>query len=275
MRLAVMSYTLGRQLQSGQRFDIVAMCELARELEIDGVDMVTCYGYDPKEVRRITDDHGIKVICYTFMADLNHGDREGRQAGVDAIKSAVETAKTLGTDKLMFPAPGKEGRPRAASRANVIRGLEDAARFASDAGVYLSIENFSGADSPFVTAEDFLEARQAVPSLMLTFDSGNAFTGEDPAESFARCAEYVIHAHFKDWVETNEDDGRRMLNGKCYKPALIGEGAVDHISCIAAMKSHGYDGYVNIEYEGNEYAADDATRKAAAYLRKLFAELDG
>ena len=275
MRLSVMSYTLARQLQGDKQFDIPAMCRLARELGIDGVDMVTLYGYDPKEVRRIVDDHGIKVICHTFMADLNHPDGKGRQAGIDAIKRAVEVAKILGTDKLMFPAPGKEGLERRKSRDNITKGLAEAAHFAADAGVYLSVENFSGETSPFVTADDFLEAAHAVPTLKLTYDNGNAFTGEDPAESFARCAEYVIHAHFKDWVETHESEGRRMLNGKRYKGALIGEGEVDHKSCIAAMKAAGYDGYINIEYEGSEYAAADATRKAAAYLKNLLAELSG
>jgi len=44
---------------------------------------------------------------------------------------------------------------------------------------------------------------------------------------------------------------------------------VPHKACLAAMKKAGYKGYINIEYEGNKYPPDAATRRAAKYLRTL------
>ena len=40
----------------------------------------------------------------------------------------------------------------------------------------------------------------------------------------------------------------------------------------AAMKQAGYAGYINIEYEGNKYTPAEATRRAAATLRRLMEE---
>ena len=54
---------------------------------------------------------------------------------------------------------------------------------------------------------------------------------------------------------------------------MIGEGVLDHRSCLEAMHQAGYRGYINIEYEGNDYAPEEATRRATAYLREIMARL--
>ena len=111
-----------------------------------------------------------------------------------------------------------------------------------------------------------------IPELKLTFDNGNAFTGEDPAESFRLCAADVVHAHFKDWELCT--GGLLGLDGRSYRGALIGEGMLDQRSCLAAMKKAGYTGYINIEYEGDKYDPEEATRRAADHMNKLMAELE-
>jgi len=273
MKLSVMSYTISRQLKPGQDVDIAAMCRLAQELDLEAIDIMD-YGLSAEDVRKTLDDHGIKAACFTFGADINHAEMEARKPGVETIREGLKAAQILGAENIMVVPSPKEGVDRNVSRANFIERFREAAAYAIDAGINMSLENFSGWNSPFVTADDFLEALAEVPSLKLTYDNGNAFTGEEPAQSFTRCAEHVVFAHFKDWVETNEDEGRKALNGNYYKPALIGEGIIDHKSCLAAMKKGGYKGYINIEYEGNDYSAEDATRKICAYLRKLIAEVE-
>jgi sugar phosphate isomerase/epimerase len=267
MHLAVMTYTLARQLKDEKAFDFDAACRLAKDIGTDGMDVVTTYGQKPEDVRRILDKHGIHAACYTFFADLNHADAKGRESGVNTIREGLKAAKALGSDKIMIPTPGKAGQAREVTRRNIIAGLKEAAPSAREAGITLTIENFPGEASPFVTAADLLEAVRDVPGLKLTYDNGNAFSGEEPAASFTRCAAHVVHAHFKDWVEAK--DGNKMLNGSSYKPALIGQGVVPQAACVAAMKKAGYQGYVDIEYEGDAIPAADATRKAAVFLGGL------
>ena len=274
MKLSVMSYTLARQVKDQSKFDIPAMCRLANELQIDGIDMVTTYGQKPAELRRILDGFGVKTVCHTIMSDLNHADAAGRRAGVSAIQQGVEDAVALGTDKIMVVTPGRGDVPRDVTRRNYIAGLKEGLAFAQKAKITVTVENFPGAASPFVTAADFIEARAEIPSLRLTFDSGNTFTGEDPAESFRQCAPYVVHAHFKDWDIVQGNAGMLGLDGRRYASARIGEGVLDHRSTLAAMKKAGYKGYINIEYEGDKYKADDATRRAARYLREIIAGLN-
>ena len=269
MKLAMMSYTMSRKVKP-EDFDMVGMCKLARELDLDGVDMVSTYGRDPREIRRMLDDHGLKTVCHTISADLNQADAAGRSAGVDAVKAGLESALLLGTDKIMIVTPGRAGTQREVSRRRFMAGLQEVMPLAEKSRITVTIENFPGADSPFVISGDVLEAICAVPGLKLTYDNGNVMTGgEDPAESFRKCAAHAVHAHFKDWEVVAAPEGMLGVDGRRYRGALIGEGIMDHQSCLVAMKQAGYAGYIDIEYEGDLYLPAEATRRAVAYLRRL------
>lgn len=273
MKISVMSYTLSRRAEFKNNISeaLLKMCRLAQELKIDGIDLVTIYGHDPKIIRQLLDEHGLKTICYTFSGSaLNAESCAERTAGVDAVKTGIDTALALGTDKIMIITPGKKGVPRDISRRNYIRGLQECAGLARQAGLTMTIENFPGAACPFVISSDVLEAVREVPGLKLTYDNGNVVMGgEEPAASFRRCAEHIVHVHFKDWDLLKNGNGVEGLDGRQYAAALVGEGIIDHAACIKAMQEAGYSGYINIEYEGNKYPSDEATRKATRYLQDL------
>ena len=271
-----MSYTFSRQgWEKNGRFDLEGMCRLARELNIDGADIVTTHGLPPTEIKQVLADFGIAPVCYTFSAALNFPTPAERFAGVDQVKAGVDITVEIGAPLIMVVTPGKADIPREASRRQFIQGLREGSEFAQKAGVTMSIENFPGVASPFVTSEDVLEAIREVPGLKLTYDNGNVLTGgEDPAVSFTRCAAHAVHAHFKDWVLTDPGKGMEGLDGRRYEPALVGEGIVPHRACLEAMKKSGYKGYINIEYENNKYPPDEATRRAAKYLHGLIKEHD-
>ena len=271
MKLCMMSYTMWRQ---PEYFSMRGMLELTRKLGIEGIDYVTLNDTDPQELRKMASDLGITVAAHTFYADLNYPTAKERQAGVDQAKRGIEDAVTLGAPVGMIPTSGKGEQPREISRRQFIAGLQEVIEFATKAGITLTVENFPGAYSPFLVADDVLEAIREVPGLGLTFDNGNVLTGgEDPAVSFTRCAAHTVHAHFKDWELLPEGEGMRGLDGRWYRGALIGEGIVDHRSCLQAMKKAGYTGFINIEYEGNLYPPDEAVSKAVNYLRETMAEI--
>jgi len=254
-------------------FSLRGMLELSKELGLTGIDFVTLHDTPPAELRRMAEDYGLTIACHTFMADLNHPEAAGRRAGVDAAKRGIDAAVALGADTVMIPTAGPPEMPRAQTRRNIIAGLQEIVGFATRAGITLTVENFPGASSPFVIAADLREAQAAVPELRFTFDSGNAAQGEDPAASFTRCADAVVHAHFKDWVTTTPEDGHPGLDGRYYRAALIGQGIVAYPALLAAMHRAGYAGYIDIEYEGHALTPEQAVRQAVAYLRGQMAAL--
>ena len=133
----------------------------------------------------------------------------------------------------------------------------------------MSVENFPGKISPVVTADDFYELKAEVPELKLTFDNGNADSGEDQIESLRRCFKDVIHVHFKDWERRDDarEGWREMSDGKFYRAALIGEGAVDSRATLRELEALGYTGYINIEYESCSCRGDAAIKRVLEYLR--------
>ncbi len=254
-----------------ENHDVAELCRLTKELDMAGVDWVTTYGVDPREVRSIMDDHGLPTICYTFFADITSPDAAGRKAGIDEVKRGFDIAEILGSDKIMLPVQERHGQSREDSRRSAIESLKEIVRIGDDRGIAVTLEHFSDPKGPFVTGADINVALEQIPGLKVTFDNGNAMTGgESPEETFALNKDAIAFIHFKDWTKHEPVEGEMVwLDGKNYKPALIGEGIIDYPTLLAAMRAAGYGGYVNIEYEGNKYTPDVAIRKALDYLRSL------
>ncbi len=271
MKISMMSYTMGRG-EWGKTKDVVALCTFTRELGLEAIDWVTTHDHDPREIRRITDDFGLPAICYTFSARIQSPDAATRQAALDQVRKGLDTAGVLGADKIMIVVSGLPDVPRERARGRALEGLAGAVEMGSAAGIAVTIEHFPGVNSPFATSADMNDAIQAVPGLKITYDNGNALTsGEDPADAFRNSRDHIVHAHFKDWVPS--DEGLLGLDGRHYRGALVGEGIVDPVPCLQAMHEAGYQGYINFEYEGSEYDAAEAMRKGVPSLQALIAEV--
>ncbi|MBI3944760.1 MAG: sugar phosphate isomerase/epimerase [Armatimonadetes bacterium] len=275
MKIAMMTYTMARGRKKGEAFDVEGLCRFTRELGLEGVDWVTTYEHDPREVRRIMDDHGLRTVCYTFFCDLNFPTAAERRPGLDTFRRGIEAAVALGADKVMLPVSGKSGCTREESFRNVVQGLHEAVILAEEAGVTTTVENFPHPLSPFIVSDDVNRAIREVPQLRVTFDNGNVVTGgESAADGFRKSAPYVVHAHFKDFQSCPEGTpgAHICLDGKYRRAVLVGDGDVDQVACVQAMREHGYQGYINFEYEGSDLSPRDATIEGVRRMREWIAQ---
>lgn len=272
MKYAMMTYTMARRA-SGGKPDMKWICALTRKLGLDAMDQVTLYGYDARDLRRMADDAGVRVVCYTFFADLSHRDRAGLAAGLETVREGLEAARALGAPAVMIPIARKPEYSREEQRKRAIEGFAEAVRLGREYGIRTTTENFVQG-GPFITSSDMKELLAAVPEMAVTFDGGCVLAGgEDPCASYLAVKDRVIHAHFKDYVRVPAgESGIEGLDGNRYQAVLIGEGLVDYRSLVRTMKQAGYDGYVNIEYEGNTYPAEAAIGKALEYLKQVESE---
>lgn len=272
MQIAVMSYTLARGRASGEPFDVAGLCELTVSLGLEWVDWVTTYEHEPAFVRRIMDDHGLRTCCYTFFADLT------TPAGYDVFRAGIDAAVALGADKVMLPVAGKPDVPREETFRRYVGGLAEVLGAATAAGITVTVENFPSPNSPFITSTDVNRAVAELPELRITFDNGNVTCGgEQPGESFARSAPWVVHAHLKDWyiLPAGSEGAFRGLDGRWRRGALLGDGAVDQLATLRAMRAAGYQGCLDIEYEGRELAPREATIEGVRRVRAWLDELAG
>ena len=262
--------------EQGRNPSVSSLCDLARELKVDGLDWITMQGHDPRETRKITDGYGLKNICYTFFSDLEKPDVAARRRSMDVAKESLDVARLLGADKVMVAMGGQEGFPRQEARRYVIEAFASYVPLAQSAGITVTVEDFPTIWSPFLTSSDMNEAVAAVPGMKVTFDSGNCLIGgEQPLDMYRNCREHVVHVHFKDMVLCPKGPkSRSALDGKFYDTAeLMGEGIVGFRACLQAMEDAGCEGYVDFEYEGSKYPPFEAARKGVPYLRELYGSI--
>ena len=262
MKLCMMTYTMARQ-----GFGVKDFIKTAVDCKMEGIDWVTTYGRDPKDLRNMSNDAGLEIACHTFQAGKFLA---GENDWLDEVKQSIEDAVVLGAPVVMIPTgSNKPGMNREEFRNYWIAGLKQIAPLTDDAGLILTVENFPGEFSAFVTADDYCKAKAEIPQLKLAYDDGNAASGEDPIESFKQCADDIAHVHLKDWYmfDNDEEGCRTSLIGKYFKPALISQGDIDTAGVWQAMKEYGYKGFINIEYEGDDIKADKAMQIVVDYLR--------
>lgn len=200
----------------------------------------------PADVARARDwwvGHGIEVVA---MQALLFGRGELALFGSDADRRAlaeylggiIRLGGALGARALVFGSP-KNRRVGAMDRGaawEVAAGFfRDMAAVAREAGTVLAIEPNPpayGCDFVTTTAEA-VALVEAVdhPGFRVHLDTAALhYAGDDPAAAIPHALPRAAHVHASE-------------------PDLVplGDGAVDHAACAAALRSAGWDGWVSLE----------------------------
>ncbi len=184
--------------------------------------------------------------------------REQTPARIEATNRIVDLAHELESSVVtthigVIPADKNEERYEV-----MLSALTACGRYAKEKGVTLAIE--TGPE----TAKTLLAFLQDTDGgVGVNLDPANfvMVTGQDPVEAVELLAPYIKHTHVKDGVMLRKTDpkiiydhfatgGIEALNVADYfKEVPVGEGDVDFPAYLAALKKHGYDGYLTIERE--------------------------
>ena len=94
MKFSMMTYTMMRQ----KCYTPEDCVRVAKELGMDGIDWVTTYDRDARELRKLSDDAGLPVVAHTFFL---------RQDDMPQLESSaarhLDDAVTLGAPVVMIP----------------------------------------------------------------------------------------------------------------------------------------------------------------------------
>lgn len=152
-----------------------------------------------------------------------------------------------------------------AGLAKVVYALERVAEVAEKVGVTLALENHGGLPC---TGEEQVQIIDGIGSAALraTIDVGNYLQcGQDPVEGTRIAAPYASYIHFKDFAKDPAAANRFGL-----RATAVGEGDVDHAGCLAALAAAGYNGYVALEYEGEEDERSGVS-KSVEFMNRVMA----
>src|SRR5688572_13956500 len=215
-------------------------------LGVDGVELMHNYWEDASttHIRHVLGDAGIAIYTYMFFHDIAW-PREKRGKEIDQARRLLDRTAEVGARRTFFvPVVVKPDYSLQDQRNWLIEGLRELAEYARTLDLVMMSENIDYPPTrPLMgRAADCAAICRAVshPNFRLIYDSvAPLFNEEDPLESLAIMAEYIVHAHVKNArpVIPGEPAARVLesTNGTPYTGALLDGGVVKQPLVLKAL----------------------------------------
>lgn len=248
----------------------------ARELGADGVQIYATKGeMAPEnltpaliaEKRRVIEDNGLVVSA--LCGDLEgHGFQiaEDNVWKVEKSKRIVDLALELGS-KIVTTHIGVIPDEKNDTYKIMQAACNELAEYADSVGASFAVE--TGPEKA-VMLKEFLDSLSA-RGVKVNLDPANLVmvTGDDPIQAVYTLKDYIVHTHAKDGIKLKESD-RHEIYGffaqggigdlriwEYFTEVPLGEGNVNFLKYLAALKDIGYNGFLTIEREVGDDPAKD------------------
>jgi sugar phosphate isomerase/epimerase len=240
--------------------DIPGFIHEARRLGVDGVELLDFFWKDRDAelpaVEAALRETALPVGVYSVTNNFAQEDPAQRAAQVKKITDGVDNAVYLGARTVrVFAGDVRPGLTLEMVFAWIVAGLREAADYADDRGVTLALENHGSLAGRSHQVAEILDAVGS-PALKANPDTGNFLLVHQAShEAVAALASRAGMVHFKDFKAVPDDYAGATytsIDGVKFAGQAIGEGEVDLPDCLQSLKSAGFDGWLNIEYEAEE-----------------------
>ncbi len=260
-KISLAEWSLHRTLKSGKLTNM-EFPETARGYGIEGVEYVNQFFKDKaqdfnylKALNQRAKDNGVQnvLIMIDDEGNLADIDQKVRNRAVENHYKWVEAAKFLGCHSIRVNAAGKGTREEV--KAAAVDGLGRLSEFGQKHDINVIVENHGGLSSDgkwlsSVLSEVGMKNCGSLP------DFGN-FYEYDRYQGVTELMPYAkgVSAKTFDFDE----------NGN--------ETTIDYKRMLQIVKSSGYRGWVDIEYEGDRLSEDEGIKATKKLLEKVGGEL--
>lgn len=193
---------------------------------------------NPKEIRMVVEDHGMKVVGHTaYYLPLSSPFESIRRAAVEELKHCLEAFGKIGA-KWMNLHPGRKP-PLHDWKFTVqqnLQSLRELMPAAADWGVGLMVENIPG---EFNSVEELSELLDPMPTLGLHLDLGhsNLMVVQNTADRILdKYANRLRHVHLHD-----------NKGGAADLHLPLGTGSINIRHYIQRLRASGYDSTITLE----------------------------
>ncbi len=299
MKIGVSSYSFAQYLKDG-RLDRISILQKAADLGFEAIEY-TDLPEDKTEnrhalARQIREEAariGLELSAYVCGGSLYceydplcdsdlscgifpHGSRlpKAAQAEVDRLKGELDIASILGVKLFRYDVTRK--LPPHKSFESVLAAVTPAMRQLADygetLGIMTMIENHGYAFQDYDRIEKTFSAVDH-DNFGLLLDTGNFLCADqDNVFCTSRLAHLTRHVHVKDFLIY--DYGSDHPANGCFKTracnwllgTAAGFGHAKTAQCLSILKDAGYDGYVDIEFEGPEDCLEEL-KKGLAFIQ--------
>lgn len=281
MKIGVSSYSFLQYLRSG-KLDLISVIGKAADLGFEGIEFTDIPGDTFEERKALAGQIkeeaarcGIELTAYVVSGGLLCATREEQDAVVARILTNLDLAAVLGVK--LFRYDPMYRIPPLMSYAEAVRQIVPAMRRIADYGAGLGIMTMIENHGMIVQDYDRVEMLyDAVnhPNFSLLLDIGNFLDADaDNVMCVSRLAHLASHVHLKDFVKISygdAHDGCFTTRGCNYlKGVAVGDGDARTAQCLAILEKAGYNGYADIEYEGQEDCIEGLT-KGIRYFKSLY-----
>lgn len=280
MKIGVSSYSFSQYIHAGKmtQFDTVAKAKELGFEAIEFTDLTPPEGVSEsdfaKKIKDEADKTGIEISASVICANLAQPTEEKLQAEIKRLKNKLDIAAILGAKFFRhdvmymyddFPSFG-------AALPTIAKGVRAVTEYAETLGIKTMTENHGHICQDPDRLEQLTDA-VAHPNFGILADMGNFLCADvTPELAVSRLANRVFFVHAKDfkvidfYEKSSEGFTTRAQNRLVGMP--VGKGAVKVEQCLAILKQAGFDGNIDIEFEG----ADDCIKSlkfGLNYLKNL------
>lgn len=205
------------------------------------------------------------------------GDPSKRAEQVAVIHKGVDQAVVFGANVVrVFSGHGADSIEALIEES--VNGLAEACAYAHANNVKLALENHGlqiGRGSQVAEIIERVRQKTGTDTLGSNPDTGNfLLCGDTSSQGTQAVAKYACMCHFKDFEPAPEGASGHVYeaaDGTKFRGTAIGEGSADLKGAIHALKTAGFSGWVNIEYEAEEDPFTGVPRSVTA-ARALLAD---
>lgn len=271
MKIGVSSYSYSQYLRSG-KLDYISVIGKAAEMGFEAIEFSGLPGetYEERtalahQVKAEAARIGIEISAFLSSGALLKDSAEEQQAEVDRLKGELDIAAILGVKLFRYDVISRLPLHRSFESvvAAVVPAMRQIADYGQSLGIMTMIENHGHAFQDYDRIEYIYHAVNH-PNFGLLIDIGNFLCADqDNVNAVSRLAHLARHVHLKDFSMT--DYYSEAPKDKCFrtracnylKGTAVGFGDARSAQCLAILKNVGYDGFVDIEFEGPEDCVEE------------------
>lgn len=266
MKIGVSSYSFSQYLKSG-RLDLISVIRKSADMGFEAIEYTDLPKGEPedrkvlaKQIKAEAAICGLELSAYVVGGSLLCETPEAQQAEVDRLKGELDIAATLGVKLFRYDVVRK--LPPHRSFESVLEAVAPAMRqiaeYGASLGIMTMIENHGYAFQDYDRIEKIYVA-VGHENFGLLLDIGNFLCADqDNVMCVSRLAHLARHVHLKDFRIFDYYSGCDGTG--CFKTracnlllgTAVGHGDAKTAQCLSILREAGYDGYVDIEFEGPE-----------------------
>ena len=220
--------------------------------------------YEDAETRRrleaAAENSGVALSGLCIPASFIDDDAATRRAQIDRAKRYVDLCADIGVGFLRTDVVPWALRPESYVQVEalfpiIVEACLEVAEHSASRGVVTSIENHGFLMNSSERCRRLVQAVDS-PNFRMTLDVGNFLcVDEDPLVATRNCLDIASFVHVKDFLLRKRYPGPgwlETLGGRHIVGTVFGFGDLETREIVRAILSSGYDGYVSLEFEGNE-----------------------